>query len=248
MANAGGLDGWRLPLKAGPCWSRRQPPAASSALRPQARRPGARTAAARPVMPTDCPLRSSCQEVAVCDSVLLTVPLGASSDPEGPVCPHLLNPRTVPHHPGSTGSYLEDTAASRGLQGTTAVPTARCAGGQLAARCVREGGPAHPAPARAPRRSRSGALLPWVSCWGHEQRRRGPVPSHRPTTAAWAGQRPCHPDGALGWCSGPLRANHGHPATRGVCYGPRWGRCALWASQHEQGAARVRPYMSVHVA
>ena len=60
----------------------------------------------------------------------------------------------------------------------------RDADGQHAARSVREGDPAHTAPARGPRRSQIGALPPRLSCTGHEQRRRGPVPSHSPMTAA----------------------------------------------------------------
>ena len=67
---------------AGQGGSRRQ----GSALRPQDKDPGPWCSRHRrhgPAIPADCSSRSSRREVAVCVSVLLTVPLGASSDPKG---------------------------------------------------------------------------------------------------------------------------------------------------------------------
>ena len=162
-------------------------PAASSALRPRAKRPGARGAAHR-----SCGARglAFCHETAVC----LRPPHGACRRLvclRETTCPHPSTSFTVHtppdvHWPASRGNGGLPGTPGHGIQPAAVLTNAD---GQHAARSVREGDPAHTAPARGPKRSQIGALPPRVSCAGHEQRRRGSVPSHRPMTAAWAGQR-----------------------------------------------------------
>ena len=67
------------------------------------------------------------------------------------------------------------------------------------------------------------------------------MPSHRPMTAAWAGQRHATRMGPWGGVLALCIQTTGR-LPLGVCATalPWWGPCALWASQHEQGA-------SVHV-